>query len=114
YLTGLDMPDGSLQWSKPVASAAGSQYFSMPPLIYGDLIIAGPSGADFGAKNWVGAFKLETGQPVWKFNLVPDPGEPGAETWENVESLKHGGGSLWTHLSLDAHAGVVLLAGGTP
>jgi alcohol dehydrogenase (cytochrome c) len=111
YLIALDMADGSLQWSKPVASAAGGQYFSMPPLIYSDLIIAGPWGADFGAKNWVGAFKLETGEPVWKFNLVPDPGEPGAETWENPESLKHGGGSLWTPLSLDAKAGIVYLLG---
>ena len=114
YLIALDMADGSLLWSQPVASAAGGQYFSMPPLIFGDLIIAGPSGADFGAKNWVGAFKLETGEPVWKFNLVPDPGEPGAETWESAETLKHGGGSLWTPLSLDAKAGIVYLPVGNP
>src|SRR4029453_5363864 len=114
YLIALDMADGSLLWSQPIASAAGGQYFSMPPLIYGDLIIAGPSGADFGAKNWVGAFKLETGEPVWKVNLVHDPGEPGAETWENPESLKHGGGSLWTPLSLDAKAGIVYLPVGNP
>jgi alcohol dehydrogenase (cytochrome c) len=114
YLIALDMADGSLLWSKPIASFAGGQYFSMPPLIYGDLIIAGPSGADFGAKNWIGAFKLATGEQVWKFNLVPDPGEPGAETWENPESLKHGGGSLWTPLSLDAKAGIVYLPVGNP
>jgi alcohol dehydrogenase (cytochrome c) len=114
YLIALDMADGSLLWSQPIASAAGGQYFSMPPLIYGDLIIAGPSGADFGAKNWVGAFKLENGERVWKFNLVPDPGEPGAETWENSESLKHGGGSLWTPLSLDAKAGILYLPVGNP
>src|SRR5262245_42069889 len=108
------MADGSLLWSKPIASFAGGQYFSMPPLIYGDLIIAGPSGADFGAKNWIGAFKLETGEQVWKFNLVPDPGEQGADTWENPESLKHGGGSLWTPLSLDAEAGIVYLPVGNP
>ena len=33
YLIALDMADGSLLWSQPVASAAGGQYFSMPPLI---------------------------------------------------------------------------------
>ena len=76
---------------------SGGQYFSMPPLIYGDLIIAGPSGADFGAKNWVGAFKLETGEPVWKFNLIPDPGEPGAESWPMAESLE-----AWRRQPLDA------------
>lgn len=114
YLIALDMADGSLLWSQPIASAAGGQYFSMPPLIYGDLIIAGPAGADFGAKNWIGAFRLETGAPVWKFNLVPDPGEPGAETWQSAESLKHGGGSLWTPLSLDVKAGIVYLPVGNP
>jgi alcohol dehydrogenase (cytochrome c) len=114
YLIALDMADGSLLWSQQIASAAGGQYFSMPPLIYGDLIIAGPSGADFGAKNWVGAFKLVNGEKVWKFNLVPDPGEPGAETWENLESLQHGGGSLWTPLSLDAKAGILYLPVGNP
>ena len=114
YLISLDMADGSLLWSQPIASAAGGQYLSMPPLIFEDLIIVGPSGADFGAKNWIGAFKLETGEPVWKFNLVPDPGELGAETWENPESLKHGGGSLWTPLSLDVKAGIVYLPVGNP
>jgi outer membrane protein assembly factor BamB len=108
------MADGSFLWSQPIASAAGGQYLSMPPLIFEDLIIVGPSGADFGAKNWIGAFKLETGEPVWKFNLVPDPGELGAETWENPESLKHGGGSLWTPLSLDVKAGIVYLPVGNP
>ena len=114
YLISLDMADGSFLWSQPIASAAGGQYLSMPPLIFEDLIIVGPSGADFGAKNWIGAFKLETGEPVWKFNLVPDPGELGAETWENPESLKHGGGSLWTPLSLDVKAGIVYLPVGNP
>jgi alcohol dehydrogenase (cytochrome c) len=113
YLITLDMADGSLLWSKPIASFAGSQYFSMPPLIYDDLVI-GPSGADFGAKNWIGAFKLDNGEQVWKFNLVPDPGEPGAETWESPESLKHGGGSLWTPLSFDAKSGVLYLPVGNP
>jgi alcohol dehydrogenase (cytochrome c) len=114
YLIALDMADGSLLWSQPIASPAGGQYLSMPPLIYEDLIIVGPSGADFGAKNWIGAFKLEAGEPVWKFNLIPDPGEPGAETWENPESLKHGGGSLWTPLSLDVKTGIVYLPVGNP
>ena len=114
YLIALDMADGSLLWSQPIASFAGGQYLSMPPLIFGDLVIVGPSGADFGAKNWVGAFKLATGEKVWKFNLIPDPGEPGADTWESVELLKHGGGSLWTPLSLDAKAGIVYLPVGNP
>jgi alcohol dehydrogenase (cytochrome c) len=33
YLLALDMADGSLLWSQPIASAAGGQYLSMPPLM---------------------------------------------------------------------------------
>jgi alcohol dehydrogenase (cytochrome c) len=88
YLLALDMADGSLLWSQPIASAVGGQYLSMPPLIFGDLIIVGPSGADFGAKNWIGAFKLETGEKVWNFNLIPDPGEPGVDSWKNADSAQ--------------------------
>ena len=86
----------------------------MPPLIFEDLVIYGPAGADWGAKNWVGAFKLATGEQVWRFNLIPDAGEPGAESWENPQAREHGGGSLWTPLSLDAEKGVLYLPVGNP
>jgi alcohol dehydrogenase (cytochrome c) len=114
YLIALDMATGDLIWSRQIASAEDSQYLSMPPLIWGDMIFFGPAGADFGPKNWIGAFKLADGEPIWRFNLVPDPGEPGAETWKDQEALKHGGGSLWTPLALDTKAGVLYVPVGNP
>jgi alcohol dehydrogenase (cytochrome c) len=114
FLIALDMASGELVWSKQIASAADNQYLSMPPLIWGDTIIYGPAGADYGSKNWIGAFKLADGAPVWRFNLVPDPGEPGADTWKNEEALTHGGGSLWTPLSLDQAAGILYVPVGNP
>jgi alcohol dehydrogenase (cytochrome c) len=114
YLIALNMANGDLIWSRQIASADDSQYLSMPPLISGDMIIYGPAGADFGPKNWIGAFNLADGAPVWRFNLVPDPGEPGAETWKDLDALKHGGGSLWTPLSLDVKAGILYVPVGNP
>jgi alcohol dehydrogenase (cytochrome c) len=114
YLIALDMATGKLLWSRQIASASDSQYLSMPPLIWGDLIFYGPAGADYGPKNWIGAFRLTDGAPVWRFNLIPDPGEPGAETWKDQEALMHGGGSLWTPLSLDTKAGVLYVPVGNP
>jgi alcohol dehydrogenase (cytochrome c) len=114
YLIALDMTNGDLIWSRQIASAEDSQYLSMPPLIWGDMIFFGPAGADFGPKNWIGAFRLADGEPIWRFNLVPDPGEPGAETWKDQEALKHGGGSLWTPLALDTKAGVLYVPVGNP
>jgi alcohol dehydrogenase (cytochrome c) len=114
YLIAVDMAQGTLLWSQKIADAKDSQYLSMPPLIYEDLVIYGPAGADWGAKNWIGAFKLTTGEPVWRFNLIPDAGEPGADTWTNPQAREHGGGSLWTPLSLDVKTGVLYVPVGNP
>jgi alcohol dehydrogenase (cytochrome c) len=91
YLIALNMNDGSLLWSRKIADAKSGQYLSMPPLVFEDEIVYGPAGADWGAKNWIGAFSLNSGEPLWRFNLVPDADEPGAESWENPKSLEHGG-----------------------
>jgi alcohol dehydrogenase (cytochrome c) len=114
YLIALTMDKGQLLWSRQIASAESSQYLSMPPLIFEDMVIYGPAGADWGAKNWVGAFKLQTGEPVWRFNLIPDDNEPGAESWKDPKARAHGGGSLWTPLSLDAERGILYLPVGNP
>jgi len=114
YLIALTMDKGELLWSRQIASAESSQYLSMPPLIYDDMVIYGPAGADWGAKNWVGAFKLNTGEPVWRFNLIPDDGEPGADSWKDPKARAHGGGSLWTPLALDAEHGILYLPVGNP
>lgn len=114
HLIAVDSADGSLLWSRRIADAQSGQYLSMPPLIFEDLVIYGPAGADWGARNWIGAFRLADGEPVWRFNLIPEDGEPGAETWTRPESRRHGGGSLWTPLSLDAGRGVLYVPVGNP
>ena len=114
YLIELNMADGSLLWSRKIADSKSGQYLGLPPLIFEDRIIYGPSGGDWGGKGWVGAFNLQTGEPLWRFNLIPDANEPGAETWKNPDSLLHGGGSLWSVLSLDANKGVLYVPVGNP
>src|SRR6266404_545382 len=108
YLIALDMDKGRLLWSRQIGSADTSQYLSMPPLLFMDMVIYGPAGADWGAKNWIGAFQLATGEPVWRFNLIPDDNEPGADSWKDPKAREHGGGSLWTPLALDVHTGKLL------
>lgn len=77
-------------------------------------MIIGPSGSEFGIKGWVGAFKLDDGQPVWKFNTIPDDGEPGAETWGGADSRARGGGGIWTTPVLDVARGHLYVAVGNP
>ena len=114
YLIALDMDKGRLLWSRQIGSADTSQYLSMPPLLFMDMVIYGPAGADWGAKNWIGAFQLATGEPVWRFNLIPDDNEPGADSWKDPKAREHGGGSLWTPLALDVDQGIVYVPVGNP
>jgi alcohol dehydrogenase (cytochrome c) len=86
----------------------------MPPLIFEDLVIIGPAGSEYGIRGWVGAFRLSDGEPVWRFNIIPAPGEPGSETWHIPQSAEHGGGATWTPFSLDPEAGRLYVATTNP
>jgi alcohol dehydrogenase (cytochrome c) len=115
YLLAIDMETGTLLWEQ--RSADMEKYeagFTMAPVIYEDLIIIGPAGSEAGAKGWIGAFRLETGEPVWRFNTIPGKDEPGAETWGDAGEMIVGGGAVWGPLSLDPEAGLVYVPVGNP
>jgi alcohol dehydrogenase (cytochrome c) len=115
FLIALDARTGKEIWSRQIADPNQGYFFSMPPLLYEDLIVIGTAGAEWAAKGWVGAFRLKDGEPVWKFNTVPDPGQPGSETWgKDPEVIRHGGGSVWTPFSFDAEKGIVYVPVGNP
>ena len=114
YLLALDAKTGQLLWSREIAKPGEGYFISMPPLIHDDLVLIGPGGAELAAKGWVGAFRLKDGAPVWKFNTVAEPGEPGAETWGNPDALKHAGGTLWTPMAFDTEKGLLYVPVGNP
>jgi len=115
YLLALNAETGELIWSKQIADPKQGYFFSMPPLLFEDLVVIGTAGSEWAAKGWVGAFRLKNGEPVWKFNTVPDPGGPGSETWgKDPQYLMHGGGSVWTPFSFDLEKGWVYVPVGNP
>ena len=114
FLIALNMASGKLLWSQKIADPQKSQYLSMPPLIFDDTIIYGPAGADWGEKGWIGAFKLASGEALWKFNLIPDAGEPGADSWKDAGARDHGGASQWTPIAFDAAKKLLYVPVGNP
>ena len=114
FLIALNMADGKLLWERQITSAEESHYLSMPAMIVDDVIIYGTAGADWGGRGWIGAFKLDDGKELWRFNALPKPGEPGAETWGSPEALEHGGGSFWTPVSVDREKNLVFVPVGNP
>lgn len=115
YLIALDAGTGELLWSHQIADPKEGYFFSMPPLIYEDRVVIGTAGSEWAMKGWVGAFELKNGELIWKFNTVPDMGQPGSETWgKDPEVIRHGGGSVWTPFAFDREKGWVYVPVGNP
>jgi alcohol dehydrogenase (cytochrome c) len=115
YLFALDMETGKLLWEKKVvASEKNEGTFNMAPVIFEDLIFLGLGISEQGVKGWLGAFKLDNGDPVWRFNTVPDDGEPGAETWGEGTARLRGGGAVWSPPSLDPAQGLLYVPVANP
>lgn len=115
YLVAIDASTGKIAWERALVDMTKHEGgFTMAPVIWEDLIIIGPAGSELGVKGWVGAFKLANGEPVWRFNTVPDDGEPGSETWEKADAKLKGGGAVWAPLSLDTEKGMVYVPVANP
>ena len=89
---------------------------SSPPIVVNDVVIVGNS-AEQGyhqtrRENVPGdilAYDARTGKHLWKFHVVPRPGESGHETWENDAWRWTGDVSSWAPLSADAERGIVYI-----
>ncbi|MDB6085306.1 MAG: Pyrrolo-quinoline quinone [Gammaproteobacteria bacterium] len=113
FLLALDAKDGHTLWAKQIADPKEGYFISMPPLVHGALVYIGPAGAEWASKGWVGAFRISDGEQVWRFNIVPDDGEPGANTWgADPAARMHGGGTLWTPMTFDEEKNLLYVPGG--
>jgi alcohol dehydrogenase (cytochrome c) len=110
----IDAANGQLLWARQVAKPSQGETITMAPMIFEDLVIIGPAGSENKVQGWVGAFRLTDGTPVWRFNTIPQAGEPGAETWQVQPGIPVGGGGVWTSPTLDTTRGEVYVAVGNP
>lgn len=101
YLLALDSANGNLLWARQVADPWLGETFTMPPMIYEDMILIGPAGSENAISGWVGAFSIINGEQLWKFLTVPEAAAGGGETWGNPLNIPLGGGAVWTPLSMD-------------
>lgn len=87
-----------------------------PPLVVGDLIVVGaahqvsfrpPSKAN--VKGDVRGFDAQSGELLWTFRSIPEPGEVGYETWLNDSARYTGNAGVWAPMSADPELGLVYL-----
>ncbi|MBV9537228.1 MAG: PQQ-binding-like beta-propeller repeat protein, partial [Solirubrobacterales bacterium] len=78
HVIALDATTGQLIWEQPYGDVRAGESATVAPLIVKDMVIVGSSGGEFGVRGHADAFKLETGERVWRCYMVPAPGEPGS------------------------------------
>src|SRR5262245_61556141 len=107
YLLALSADRGELLWARHVSKLDDGETFTMSPTIFEDLVLVGPAGSENNVQGWVGAFRISDGTPVWRFNTVPRPGEPGYDSWKNPAKIPVGGGWVSAAFWLDSTSGEV-------
>jgi quinoprotein glucose dehydrogenase len=86
------------------------------PLVVRDVVVVGSSMLEQdsartkeGPPGDVRGYDAKTGQLRWTFHVIPRPGEPGVETWENESYTYTGAGNVWSMMSADDELGYVYL-----
>src|SRR3970282_2229522 len=97
---------------------------SSPAVMVNDVIVVGNSSihgySPIRVRNipgFIRGFDVRTGKQLWLFNLVPQPGEFGADTWKNgskVGAEGVGKNDAWATYSADPELGLVYIPVGMP
>jgi quinohemoprotein ethanol dehydrogenase len=98
---GIDMKTGKQLWQNKLGNPNAGFEVTGAPVYYRGLVIIPVSGGDSGSSDFLTALNAKTGKTVWKWNVVPRPGQPGYKTWGNKQAYKHGGGAIWDAVSID-------------
>jgi alcohol dehydrogenase (cytochrome c) len=94
-LVALDARTGKELWTAKVEDYKKGYYMSLAPLVVDGRVMIGVSGGELGVRGFIAAYDAESGKELWKTFIVPEPGQPGSETWPNGDQWKTGGGSVW-------------------
>ena len=85
-----------------------------PPIVVGDVVITPASISSLVSEKeqipgWIRGHDVRTGRLLWTFHTVPQPGEPGHDSWKDDSWRDAGKVTVWTAMSADAELGYVYL-----
>ena len=137
-LVALDAATGKEKWAVKAGDGPEAGYTeTMAPLVIGDNVIIGTSGAEYGIRGYVKAFNAASGAPVWTWYTLPSPEEGGwwgpfskttpegddlkrdiakerADSAKYADAWKTGGGSVWMTPAYDEVSKTLFVAIGNP
>ncbi|MGD8279808.1 MAG: PQQ-binding-like beta-propeller repeat protein [Gemmatimonadota bacterium] len=120
--------DPWLEWDGPaydpdfgIPRELGHITSSSPPIVVNGVVVVGNS-AEQGynqtrienAPGDILGYDARTGEQLWKFHVIPRPGEFGHDTWENDAWRTVGDVSSWAPMSADPELGLVYIPTNPP
>ncbi len=130
-LVALDATTGKELWKTVNGDPKRGETGTGAPIVIGDAVLVGMSGAEFGVNCFMTAYDINTGKRLWRAysngpdsDILADPnktmslGKPigknsSIKTW-NGDQWKLGGGSIWGYYSWDPKLNLVYYGTGNP
>ena len=113
HLVALDVQTGRLSWDVEIADYKAGYSITSAPLALKNMVITGVAGGEFGIRGFITARDAVTGEEVWRFDTIPQAGQPGADTWGG-NSGQTGGGATWLTGSFDPDTNLIYWPTGNP
>ena len=114
----VNRDNGEIVWDVEVATRnefGGRERFYTAPLVADDKVLVQNGAGDGGTRGWVAALDVRTGKELWRWYVVPKPGDPGSETWKDHHNAwKTGGGGIWQTGSYDPGQNLYIFGTGNP
>lgn len=125
FATGLPILDfghnGEIDLTEDLLWPTNRLHFTQtsPVTVFEDLVIAGNGVWDGfvypqDPPGNLQAFDVQTGEKVWNFNLIPQQGEFGNQTWEDESWRVTGHTNAWAPMVVDVERGLLYAGIGTP
>lgn len=107
HIVALDAKTGKLAWNVLTDDVFKCRCsITSAPLYLKGKVISGVAGGDGPFRGYINALDAKTGRLLWHFNTIPEPGEPGSETWIG-DSWKTGGVATWLQGSYDPELNLI-------
>ncbi len=120
----LDAETGAVLWEQQATDIKAAETMVGNGIVVHDLYIAGMAGGEYGARGYVVAYDINTGEERWRFfSMGPDEevgigprfkpfykfdqiDNPAEASWFE-DSWKHGGGTNWGYFTYDPELNLV-------
>jgi alcohol dehydrogenase (cytochrome c) len=95
HLVALDAATGKIAWNTKLGEQRHATTGGVI-VVHGKVITGLTGCSSYGPeKCFISAYDTDTGKQVWKFNTIAQKGEPGGDTWNNLDNQFRVGGETW-------------------